>query len=92
MPPTTELIADKGYDSKALRDWLEARGTTAVIPPRKNRKIQYEYDKAIYKQRNIIERMFCRLKDWRRIATRFDRNIKNFMAAIALAATVIWWL
>ena len=46
----------------------------------------------VYRQRNIIERMFCRLKDWRRIATRFDRNIKNFIAAIALAAAVIWWL
>ena len=48
--------------------------------------------KTVYRQRNIIERMFCRLKDWRRIATRFDRNIKNFIAAIALAAAVIWWL
>jgi transposase len=92
MPSSAELVADKGYDSQALREWLDARGTEAVIPPRKNRKTQYDYDKAIYKQRNIIERMFCRLKDWRRIATRFDRNIKTFMAAIALAATIIWWL
>ena len=92
MPPAAELVADKGYDSKALRDWLAERGTTAVIPPRKNRKVQYHYDKTVYRQRNIIERMFCRLKDWRRIATRFDRNIKNFIAAIALAAAVIWWL
>jgi len=61
MPPSAELVADKGYDSKALRDWLEERGTTAVITPRKNRKVQYDYDKVIYKQRNIIERMFCRL-------------------------------
>src|SRR3546814_6419396 len=79
MPPSAELVADKGYDSQALREWLEARGTQAVIPPRRNRKIQYDYDKAIYRQRNVIERMFCRLKDWRRIATSFDRNIKNFM-------------
>lgn len=92
MPPSAELVADKGYDSQALREWLEARGTRPVIPPRKNRKIQYDYNKAIYKQRNVIERMFCRLKDWRRIATRFDRNVKNFLSAIALAATVIWWL
>jgi transposase len=88
MPPSAELVADKGYDSQALREWLEARGTQPVIPPRKNRKIQYEYDK----KRNVIERMFCRLKDWRRIATRFDRNVQNFMSAIALAAAVIWWL
>ena len=100
MPPSAELVADKhvlsevegGYDSQALHEWLAARGTQAVIPPRRNRKIQYDYDKAIYKQRNIVERLFCRIKDWRRIATRFDRNIKNFMAAIAVAATVIWWL
>jgi transposase len=92
MPPSTELVADKGYDSQALREWLAERGTQAVIPPRRNRKTRFAYDKAIYKQRNIIERMFCRIKDWRRIATRFDRNIKTFMATIAIAATVIWWL
>lgn len=92
MPPSVELVADKGYDSQALREWLEARGTQPVIPPRKNRKIQYEYDKTVYKKRNIIERMFCRLKDWRRIATRFDRNIQNFISAVALAAAVIWWM
>ena len=67
-------------------------GTMAVIPPRKNRNVQYRYDKTGYRQHNIIERMFCRLNDWRRIATRFDRNIKNFIAAITLAAAVIWWL
>jgi transposase len=89
---STELVADKGYDSQALREWLDARGTEAVIPSRKTRKTQYNYDKAIYRQRNIIERKFCRFKDWRRIATRFDRKLKSFMAAIALAAIVIWWL
>lgn len=87
-----ELVADKGYDSRALREWLGRRGTVAVIPPRRNRKVQYDYDKSVYRQRNVIERMFCRLKDWRRIATRFDRNVKTFMGAVALAATVIWWL
>ena len=90
--PPPNSSPTRAYDSKALRDWLAERGTTAVIPPRKNRKVQYHYDKTVYRQRNIIERMFCRLKDWRRIATRFDRNIKNFIAAIALAAAVIWWL
>jgi transposase len=92
MPPAATVIADKAYDSRALRDWLQARGSQAVIPPRKNRKIQYHYDKALYRERNVIERMFCRLKDWRRIATRFDRNAKTFLAALALAAAVIWWL
>ena len=90
--PTRAMTAKPSWTSRILRDWLAERGTTAVIPPRKNRKVQYHYDKTVYRQRNIIERMFCRLKDWRRIATRFDRNIKNFIAAIALAAAVIWWL
>ncbi len=92
MTPSKHLVADKGYDSQALREWLRERGTEPVIPPRKNRTIQYDYDRAIYKQRNIVERMFCRLKDWCRIATRFDRNIKTFLGAICIAATVIWWL
>jgi transposase len=81
--PSSELVADKGYDSQALREWLSERGTQPVIPPRKNRKIQYDYDKAIYKQRNVIERMSYRLKDWRRIATRFDRKIERFNGRIA---------
>jgi transposase len=69
-----------------------ARGTEPAIPPRKNRKIQYHYDKAIYKQHNVIERIFCHLKDWRLIPTWFDRNITSFIGAVALAAAVIWWL
>ena len=69
-----------------------ANGSTSAAQRPSFRRVQYDYDKAIYRQRNIIERMFCRLKDWRRIATRFDRNVKNFMGAVALAATVIWWL
>ena len=92
MPPSAELVGDKGYDSNDLRAWLAARGTRAVIPPKKHRRVKLDCDAQIYKQRNVIERMFCRFKDWRRLATRFDRNIKNFMATIAIAATVIWWL
>ena len=92
LPASAALVGDKGYDSQDLREWLAERGTQAVIPPRKNRKVQYDYDRTLYKQRNVIERMFCRLKDWRRIATRFDRKIQNFMGAVALAAAVIWWL
>ena len=68
------------------------RGAQAVIPPRRNRKIQYDYDKAIYRQRNIIERLFCRIKDWRRIHTRYDRCAHTFMSAICIAATFIFWL
>ena len=92
MPPAAVLIADKGYDSAELRTWLGDRGTEPVIPPRRTRKLQYPYDKALYRQRNVIERSFARLKDYRRIATRFDRNAKSFFAALCIAATVIWWL
>lgn len=71
---------------------MRKRGTKPVIPPRRNRKVRYRYDKQIYKQRNRVERMFGRLKDYRRIATRFDRNVRNYMAAVCIAVTVIWWL
>lgn len=92
MPPSAELVGDKGYDSNGLRASLATRGTAAVIPPMRNRQIQLDCDHAIYKHRNVVEPMFCRFKNWRRVATRFDRNIKTFMATIAVAATVIWWL
>ncbi len=92
MPPAKHLIADKGYDSAQLREWLRQRGTQPVIPPRSNRKVQYRYDKKLYRERNIIERTFNRFKDFRRIATRFDRKLKTYMAAICIVASVIWWL
>lgn len=67
------------------------RSPRLEIPPRSNRKVQLPYDKKLYRERNRIERSFGRLKDFRRIATRFDRNVKSFMAALCLAAVVIWW-
>ena len=87
-----KLLGDKAYDSAELREWLEDRGTKAVIPPKRHRRVKLDCDAIIYKQRNVVERMFCRFKDWRRVATRYDRKIKTFMATIAIAATVIWWL
>jgi transposase len=92
LPASAELVADKAYDSQPLREWLQARGTTPVIPPRQNRRHHYDFNKSAYRQRNLIERMFCRLKDWRRIATRFDRNLHTFFSAVVLAAAVTWWL
>lgn len=92
LRPSAELVADKAYDSQPLRDWIANRGTTPVIPPRKNSRRPYPYCRAAYRQRNVVERMFCRLKDWRRIATRYDRNLHTFLSAIALAAAVTWWL
>ena len=91
-PPSEYPVADKGYDSNALRSWLIERAATPVIPSKSNRKVQIKHDRQFYRQRNVVERMFCRFKHWRRVATRFDRNIKTFMATIAIAATVTWGL
>jgi len=87
-----QLLADKAYDSKEFRRWLARRGTTPVIPNKCNRKKPYPFKKRRYKQRNKIERMFCRLKDARRIATRYDKSARTYLNAICLISTVYWWL
>jgi transposase len=92
LPPARDLIADRGYDSNPFRAALAERGIAACIPPKKNRKAQIPYDKALYRQRYRIEIAFGRLKDWRRIATRYDRCATTFLGAITLAAIVIFWL
>ena len=92
LPPSKYMIADKGYDSTALREWLEGRGTKPVIPPRVNRKVQYSSDKALHRTRNVIERSFGRLKDYRRIATRFDKAVTVFIAALCIAGTIVGWI
>ena len=86
------VIADRGYDANHLRYWLEECEAIPCIPPRRNRKVQFEYDTEIYKTRNIIERMFNRFKDWRQLSLRTFRSIKTFIAAAHLAAIVIWLL
>ena len=92
LPPADHLIADRGYDSTWFREELEARGIEPCIPSSRSRKVPFAYDKVLYRQRHKVENLFVKLKDWRRIATRFDRNLKTFMGAIVLAAAVIWWL
>ncbi len=91
LPPGRFCAADTAYDSNGLRQFLIERGTLPVIPNNPTRKRLHPFDPAAYRQRNLIERMFCRLKDFRRIATRYDKLAANFAAAIALAAIVIWW-
>jgi transposase len=86
------LIADRAYDANKLREWLSQRGADAVIPPNPTRKTPHAYDAEVYKSRNLIERMFCRLKDFRRVATRYDKLARNFIAGAFIAATLIWWL
>lgn len=92
LKPAQRLIADKAYDCKALREWLIERGTTPVIPNKANRKQKQPFDKEHYKHRNKIERMFCRLKDARRIATRYDKCASNFLSAVNLVAIIYFWL
>lgn len=92
LPKAKVLLADKGYDADWFRQALTERGITPCIPPRTNRKIPLAFDKLLYRQRHKIENMFGKLKDWRRIHTRYDRCAHTFMSAIVLAATVIFWL
>ena len=86
------LHGDKGYDSNAIRRQVERRGAMPNIPPKVNRRWKNCFSPFLYRDRNAIERMFCRLKDFRRIATRYDRLAKNYLAAVCLAATVCYWL
>jgi putative transposase len=86
------LLGDKAYDSAALRRWLSKRGTRPVIPNRSNRKRPFGFSKKWYRQRHRVENAFCRLKDFRRIATRYDRLARNFLASVYLAATIIGWV
>jgi transposase len=92
LPEADWLIADRGYDADWFRDALKDKEIKPCIPCRKARKTTVKYDKRRYKRRNRIEIMFGRLKDWRRIATRYDRCPKVFLSAVALAATVLFWL
>jgi transposase len=85
------LAADAAYDSDGLRRFLLERGTVPVIPNNPTRKRHHPFDETAYRQRNLIERMFCRLKDWRCIATHYDKLPANFAAAVMLAAVIIWW-
>ena len=88
--PSVRLLADRAYDGDALRHNLAARGTLAVIPNKINRVNRFPFDPDAYKLRNAVERAFCRLKDFRAIATRYDKLARNFLAAVALASTRLW--
>ena len=92
LPLAKHLLADRGYDADWFRDALKDKGIKPCIPPKKNRKIQIEYDKTLYKQRHKVENMFGKLKDWRRVATRYDRCAHTFFSAICIAAIVIFYL
>jgi len=92
LPKAKALLGDRGYDADWFREALIARGIAACIPSKINRKVPIPHDPVLYRQRHKIENMFGRLKDRRRIHTRYDRCAHTFMSAISIAATVIFWL
>jgi transposase len=92
VKPPKRMLGDKAYDSAELREELDERGTKPVIPNRSNRKQPYSFSKRLYKLRWRIESAFNRLKDFRRIATRYDRLARNYLASVCLAAALVWWI
>ena len=83
LPSDLRVIADAAYDSAELRRWLADRGSRVIIPNRKNRRQPFPFDAVTYKRRNIVERTICRLKDFRRLATRYDRLDETFVSTSA---------
>jgi transposase len=92
LPKAKSLLADAAYDSNAFRAFLTDRGTTPDIKQNPTRKRLHPFDQQAYRGRNVIERAFCRLKDWRRVATRYDKLARNYAATVVLAAIFRWWI
>ncbi|WP_425559229.1 IS5 family transposase [Kistimonas scapharcae] len=87
---TDYVLADKGYESNVFITAIERNGAAPVIPPRRSRLVQRAYDKALYKERNLVERLFQKLKQFRRIATRYEKLGRNYFGMLHLAASMIW--
>lgn len=97
--PAAELIegiaadhvgADKAYDAQNLIDFILKQGATAVIPPKKNRRVQRGYDRHLYKERHLIECFFCKIKEFRRIVTRYEKLARTFLTMLTIASCLIW--
>jgi transposase len=88
--PATYIVADRGYDSDAFVETITAQGGQAVIPPRSNRLNPRTFDRHLYRDRNLIERFFARIKHFRRIATRYDKLAKSFLSFVHLACAIVW--
>jgi transposase len=84
------LLADKGYDTDAIVEQAKHQGMEVVIPPKRNRKEQREYDKELYKLRHLVENAFLHLKRWRGIATRYAKNTASFLAAVHIRCIALW--
>lgn len=90
LPPAKALVADRGYDARAVLGLVRSRGGCAHVPTQRDRKVQRSVDPALYRQRNVVERYSCRLKPFRRVATRFDKLARNFLATVLLASSRLW--
>lgn len=90
LPTARTVVADRGYDSNAVLALITRSGAQPSIPSCSRRVVRRSVDPAIYRQRNLIERFFCNLKQFRRVATRFDKLARNFLAAVLLASTRLW--
>lgn len=89
-PEPKVLIADRGYDANAIREAMAARGVTPIIPARRNRKVPIPIDGNIYVLRNRIERCFNKLKNWRRLATRYDKTAESYLGFVLIASVRLW--
>jgi transposase len=92
LPPGCVVLADRAYDTNVVRRLIEAQQAAPNIPSKITRKWKSCFSPYLYKRRNAIERMFCRLKDFGRLATRYDKLAANFLASVHLAAALTWWL
>ena len=90
MPLAQDVVADRGFFARTIIEQIEAGGAKAHIPSQSNVRIRQVVDRDIYRQRNLVERFFCKLKHFRRIATRYDKLARNFLAAVLLASTRLW--
>ena len=90
LPPGTSLLADRGYDADWIRELIEDQGCTPVIPPKSNRIDDIAFSRQKYKKRNLVERCINKLKQFRHIATRYDRHASAYMAFVKLAAIRLW--
>jgi transposase len=84
------LLADKGYDANAIREELARADVKAVIPTKSNRRIPIPRDREKYRWRNLVERLFSKLTNWRRVATRYDKTAKSYLGFVALASVTLW--
>lgn len=89
-PRPGDVVADRGYDARAVLDVIAAHGGRGHIPTQRDRRVQRSVDPALYRQRNLVERFFNKLKHFRKVATRYEKSTRNYLAAVLIASTRLW--